>query len=50
MAPVELGAPVDTFGAVDVSIIGVEDLATEVLETGDTFLVKSGAITVELAT
>ena len=47
---VELKAPVDTFGAVDVSTIGVEDLATEVLESGESFLVTSGATTVELVT
>ena len=47
---VELSAPVDTFGAVDVSTIGVEDLATKVLVSGESFLVTSGATTVELVT
>ena len=47
---VDLRAPVDTFGAVEMSISGTEDLATEVLKAGDPFRLELGAITVELDT
>ena len=46
---VDLRAP-ENFGAVEISIIGTEDLATEVLKAGDTFLVDTEATTVELDT